>query len=241
MIRPVRPLQAVPDVPRPFTCAGAGDSAFGHRMLRLLTASVLACATAAAAELVVRDLDVSLSVLPAGFSYTLETPTLNLSGDDAFDSGTELSVGGRYALARPGDALGLVLGADLFTDAWTYGGSGNLFSTGLHASAGLGWAIIDDWTLLAEAGYRYGLSSLDLPASATSGSFSGTGSCSGYDARAALRWQVSPGMLVQLHAGWLSLSHQVSEDVIDVTLDQTGLFVGLGVCWRWSTAPPTIE
>jgi len=210
---------------------------------RLLACSALACVPAGltAAELVVRDLELSLSALPAGFTYTLTSPTVEVSGEDAFASGTELSLGGRWALARPGDAFGLVLGADLFTDTCTFDSSGYLVSTGLRATIGLGWAIADDWTLLAEPGIRYGLSALDLPATSSSLAYSASGSVTGYDARVAILWQISEGFLVQGHAGWMSLSHEISGDDIDVTLDQSGLYVGLGVVWRWSTAPPRIE
>jgi hypothetical protein len=212
-------------------------------MQRLLTISaiVLLPVAASAAELVVRDLEVSLSVLPTSFSYTVTSPTVSGSGDDGFSSGTELSVGGRYSLARPGDAIGLVLGADLLSDTWTYDGDGYLFATGLRASAGLGWAVSDDWTVLVEPGFRYGVNAIDLPATASSAGFSASGSFSGYDVRTAALWQVSKGFLIEAHAGWLSLSHSISGDDIDQTIDQNGLYVGIGVAWRWSTAPTRIE
>ena len=194
-----------------------------------------------AAELVVRDLNLSLSVLPTAFDYTLTSPTVSRSGSDAFASGTELAFGGRYALARPGDALGLVVGAEVFSDTWTYGSSGYLFAGGLRVSAGLGWAITDNWTLLAEPGVRYGVSSFSSPSSATGPAYTASGSFSGYDGRVAVLWQVANGLLIDAHGGWLSASHDQSGDNIKQTIDQSGLYVGLGVVWRWSTAPTRIE
>ncbi len=194
-----------------------------------------------AAELVVRDLELSLSVLPVGFNYTVTSPTVSGSGNDAFTSGTEVSFGGRYALARPGDSLGLVFGAGLISDVWTYGTSGSLVANGVRASAGLGWAISDNWTLLVEPGFRYGLSTFNLPSSTTGPDYSATGSFSGYEARVSALWQVSQGLLVEGHGGWLSVQHSSTSDNIDQTIDLSGLYIGIGVVWRWSSAPPRIE
>lgn len=212
-------------------------------MKRLLAAAAVTAMPLAlpSAELVVRDLQLSLTVLPAGFSYTVTSPTVSGSGDDAFTSGTELSFGGRYALARPGDSLGLVLGADLISDAWTYGTSGSLVATGLRASAGLGWAMSDDWTLLVEPGIRYGINAFDLPSSSFAPDYSATGTFSGYDARVTALWQISKGFLIEGHGGWMSVQHTSSSDEIEQTIDQSGLVVGIGVVWRWSSAPPRIE
>lgn len=212
-------------------------------MKRLLATAAFAALPLAlpAAELVVRDLDLSLSVLPTAFSYTVTSPTVSGSGNDAFASGTELSFGGRYALTRPGDALGLVVGAALISDTWTYGSSGQLFANGLRLSAGLGWAISDNWTLLAEPGFRYGISTFNSPSSATAADYTATGSFSGYDAKASALWQVSKGLLIEGHAGWLALQHTATSNDIDQTIDQSGLYVGIGVVWRWSTAPTRIE
>ncbi len=209
-------------------------------MKRILALATLALALPAA-ELVVRDLDVSLSVLPTAFSYTVTSPTVSDAGNDAFTSGTELSFGGRYALTRPGDALGLVVGGALIADTWTYGSSGQLFANGLRVSAGLGWAISDNWTLLAEPGFRYGVSTFNSSASATATDYTATGTFSGYDARVSALWQVSNGLLVEGHGGWLSMQHSVTSDGTDQTIDQSGLYLGIGVVWRWSTAPTRIE
>lgn len=199
------------------------------------------CPVAVAAELVVKDVGVSLSVLPTAFDYELKSETLARSGSDAFVSGTSLALTGRYGLARPGDSLGLVVGSELYADTWTYDGGGTLASLGLRVSAGLGWAITDDLTLLVEPGLRYGASTLDVPGSATSGELSGSGPSSGLDARLSALWQLRPGLLLSAHGGWLTQNHQLEADDIKLDLDQSGLVVGVGVSWRWSTAPPRIE
>lgn len=209
--------------------------------IRAVLLAVGACAAAPAAELVVKDLGFSIAALPTAFDYELESPTLSRSGSDSFASGTELALGGRYGFARPGDALGLVVGADLLTDTWTYDGDGVLGSVGVRLCAGLGWAITDDWTLLAEPGMRYGASTIDLPGSASSEDFAGSGTSSGFDAKITVLWQLRPGLLLTAHGGWMSVTHELSDDDIDLSLDQTGLVVGLGMAWRWSTAPPRIE
>lgn len=199
------------------------------------------CPVADAAELVVKDVGVSLSVLPTDFDYELESETLARSGSDSFVSGTGLALTGRYGLARPGDALGLVVGSELYADTWTYDGGGALATLGLRVSAGLGWAITDDLTLLVEPGLRYGVSTFDVPGTSTSGELAGSGTSSGFDARVAALWQLRPGLLLSAHGGWLAQTHELEDEDISLSLDQSGLTVGIGVSWRWSTAPPRIE
>lgn len=211
-------------------------------MIRYLTAlSILAASAVSAAELVVRDVDAAVTVMPAAFAYTMTSPTVSRTGNDSFTSGTELTCGGRYALARPGDALGLVGGADLISDTWTYGSGSFLFATGLRASAGLGWAISDRWTLLAEPGFRYGVSSFTVASSSSAQSYKASGTFSGFDGRVTAMWQLSKDVQLEAHGGWLSMKHQQSDGDISQTIDQKGLYVGIGVVWRWSTAPTRIE
>ncbi len=210
-------------------------------VLRALLFAVGTSAAAFAAELVVKDVGLSLSVLPTAFDYELETGTLTRTSSDAFTSGTSLALTGRYGLARPGDAIGLVVGGELATDTWTYDGDGILGSLGLRVSAGLGWAITDNVTLLVEPGVRYGVSTFDVPGTTTSGDFGGSGTCSGFDARMAALWQIRPGLLLSAHGGWLAQTHELEDDDISLSLDQSGLVVGLGLTWRWSTAPARIE
>lgn len=211
-----------------------------HPAVRLVALAVCMAAMPSA-ELVVRDLGISLSALPTGFSYTLSSPTIERSGEDAFQSGTELAFGGRHALARPGDAVGLVVGADLFSSTWTYTDGGYMLAAGLRASAGLGWAISDDWTLLVEPGLRYGVSTFNSSQSSTAAAYEASGTCSGFDGRVSAMWQMSPGLLLEGHCGWLSLTHDATSGDITQTIDQKGLYVGIGVVWRWSTAPTRIE
>lgn len=210
-------------------------------VLRTVLLSAALGASAATAELVVKDVGVSLSVLPTAFDYELETGTITRSGSDAFLSGTGLALTGSYGLARPGDAFGLVVGGELSADTWTYDGGGALATLAARVSAALGWAITDDVTLLAGPGVRYGVSTFDVPGTATSGDFAGSGTVSGFDARLAVLWQLRPGLLLTAHGGWLTQTHTLSDGDIDLSLDQSGLVVGIGLAWRWSTAPPRIE
>jgi hypothetical protein len=193
-----------------------------------------------AAELVVRDLRLGLASVPLSFDYDYGGSSASDAGSDSFDAGLGLEFGGRWSFARAGDALGVVVGADLLLDAASYSGTDGLATSWVRISAGPGWAITDRVTGFAEVGLQYGLSALTLPATASSPSFSATGTALGYDARVGATWLPTRRFGVGGYAGWLIASHDLSGDA-DLTVDQSGWFVGLELVWRFTDAPSRLE
>jgi hypothetical protein len=202
-----------------------------------LAAIVAGCG---AAELVVRDLRLAVGGRPSEFDFTYAGSGANASGSDSFEGGLGLELGGRWSWARPGDALGVVAGADLIVDAQSYGGSDGLATTWGRASGGAGWALDDRTTLTAEVGLQYGVSALSLPGTASAPAFEATGTAMGYDLRVGATWLATRSFGFGVHAGWLIASHDLSGDA-EVTIDQAGLFVGLELVWRFTDAPPRLE
>lgn len=195
-----------------------------------------------AAELVMRDLQADLTVLPTAFAYEITSPTVNASGDDSFRSGTGLMFGGRRSITRAGDAIGLVVGADLLSNTWTYGDSGYLWGYGLHATAGVGWAINDRWTLVLEPGIGIGLDSLSLAGNRAGPGLESSGRWMGWDIRCAAGWQVSERVVVRASVGWMTATFdQQDADGVSGSLTPTGVTVGLGIAWRLSNAPETLR
>ncbi len=195
-----------------------------------------------AAELVVRDLQADLTVLPTSFAYEVTSATVHAAGDDTFNSGTGLMFGGRRSISRAGDSLGLVVGGDLVTNTWTYADSGYLWGYGLHAAAGLGWAVNDRWTLLFEPGVGVGLGRLSLPANRAGPGLESTGRWMGWDLRVTTGWQMSEHMVLRGHVGWMNASFDQKEsDGVTSTLVPKGLCIGVGIAWRVSNAPETLR
>ena len=102
----------------------------------LLLTACLAVPALPAAELVVRDLRLGIGIRPLDFEYAYTGVLTATSGTDGFDAGLGLEAGGRWSFARPGDALGLVVGADLALDGWSYSGSDGLATTWVRLCAG---------------------------------------------------------------------------------------------------------
>lgn len=193
-----------------------------------------------ASELVVRDLRLALGSVPLSFDYDYSGTSASGSGSDSFDAGLGVEVGGRWSFARPGDSWGLVVGADLLLDAASYDGSDGLATSWLRVNAGAGWAVTDRFTGFAEVGLQYGLSALSLPSTEAASSFSADGTALGYDVRLGGTWLPTRRFGVGGYAGWLISSHDLSGDA-DVTLDQSGWFVGLELVWRFTDAPSRLE
>lgn len=209
-------------------------------MIRSAGLLLLVCASVPAAELVVRDFRLGVGTRPLEFDYAYTGVLTSSNGTDGFDAALGLEAGGRWSFARAGDALGLVVGADLALDAWSYDGADGLASTWLRLSAGPGFALNDRVTLAAEIGVQYGLSALTLPATASAPDFAASGTAMGYDLRVGGNWLVTRRFGVGLFAGWLIASHDLSGDA-DLTIDQSGWFAGLEAVWRFTDAPPRLE
>lgn len=212
-----------------------------RRRLPLLPA-LLACAgLCPAAELVVRDVRAAVLVRPGDFDFALDSDLIALSGEDAFDSGTGLELGTRYSFARPGSSWGLVVGGDAAADWYTYADDQGMASYGVRACAGLGWAISDRWTVVGEAGLGYGFADLELPATGAAPAFSADGDGLFYDARLSAIFFPARRWSVHAHVGWLISEYDLEGDGVELELEQSGLYAGLGLTWLFSTKPRGLE
>lgn len=210
-------------------------------MIRILAISLLCLPILPAAELAIRDVRLGLVNRPADFEFELDTSTVDTSGEDAFDGGLSFEVGGRWSIARTGDSIGAVIGADAAIDRLSYDGSDGLTTLWGRAALGVGWAVSDRITLIGEGLVGYGKSSLSLPATDQADEFEADGTAISYEARISGTWQFTRSFGAGLAAGWLVSSHDLSGDDSELTLDQNGWYAGLIATWRISDAPPALE
>ncbi len=210
-------------------------------MIRPLLLSCILLPCAAAAELVVRDLRLGVATRPTEFDFTITSPLAEVKGSDAFEGGLALEGGIRWSFAHAGDRLGLVAGADLTFEGQSYDGGDGLNTMMAKASAGLGWALTDQLTLLGEGLVGYGLSTLRLPGTAAAGTYEADGTTVAYEARITGTWQFTRGFNAGLMAGWLIAEHDLSGDDSDVMLEQSGWYAGLVMSWRIDDVPTPLE
>lgn len=194
------------------------------------------------AELVVRDLQADLLLRPTAFDFSLSTPSYAASGTDAWKSGTAGELGYRHSFSRTGDPVGLVAGISGTTEAYLYNSDGYLVALTLRPSVGLGWTPVDRWTLIAETGYSYGLGQISLPASSAAPSFTASGRMTGFDLRVMSWWSASERIQLGAVLGYQRDTWTLSGDSgTDLTINQAGMYVGLGLAWRFSTDPVSLE
>lgn len=192
------------------------------------------------AELVVRDLRVGAATRPLDFDFDYSGDSTSRSGSDSFDASFGIEGGGRWSFARAGDAVGLVLGTDLLIDGWSYDGTDGLATTSLRGSAGAGWAVTDRVALTVEGGLQGGLSRMSLPSTDAAPGFSAKGFAYAYDLRLEAIWLATRRFGIAADAGWLISKHSLSGDA-DVTITQSGWFLGVTAVWRFTDAPPLLE
>lgn len=206
-----------------------------------LPALLLAIVVLPAAELAVRDFRLGVATRPSDFHYSYSSPLSSGSGNDAFDTGLSIDGGGRWSFARPGDSVGVVLGAGLALDGQSYKGGDGLATTWGRVSAGVGWAPQDKWTLIGELGAMYGLSSIKLPSTAAAPAFKADGTATGYDARLVADYLLNRRTAVGFYAGWLVANHDLKDGSNKLKIDQSGWFAGLEMVWRFNDAPTRLE
>lgn len=214
-------------------------------MIRWLLLSATACLAAPLiaedAELVARDLFLTLDSEPTSFTYTADGPTGTRTGDDAFDSGFGLSVGLRWSLTPAGSPLGFIAGIDLGATNYRYQDSAANLTAGARVVLGAGWAFSDRWELLIEPTVEYGWARFRFPATASYPSLTADGSYVGYGLRANTVWRLNDEWAVMGAVGWKRLVDDLSGGGIDLELVQSGPCVSLGVLYRFSAAPTRIE
>lgn len=201
------------------------------------------CATvmAADAELVTRDVFISLDSQPTDFSFTTDGPVGSRSGDDAFDSGLGVSLGGRWSFTPSGSSIGLVIGGDVDVTPYTYENSAQNLALGARLIVGGGWAITDRWELLLEPTLEFGYATFSFPQNQAYDDFTADGTFFGYGARVNLIHRFSDQWAVMGAVGWKHIENDLSGDGLDLTIEQEGLTFSIGVLYRLSAAPTRVE
>jgi len=214
-----------------------------HRPLPTLLTALLAAAPAAvpAAELIVRDIRGAVLVRAGDFDFELDSDTFDRSGSDSFESGTGLELGARYSWSAAGSSWGLVLGGDITADWYTYDEDQGLAMYGARGALGGGWSPFDRWTFVLEAGVGAAVSELEIPETSGAAEFTADGTALFYDARLSCLYRVAQRWSVHAHVGYMQADHDLSGSGVDVTLDQSGVWAGLGVTWMFSGKPPRLE
>jgi hypothetical protein len=211
------------------------------RSLSLSLVSLGVAVVAADAELVTRDLFVSLDSQPTDFTFTTDGPVGSRSGDDAFDSGLGLSLGGRWSFTPAGSSVGLVLGGDVDVTPYTYENSAQNLTLGARLILGGGWAITDRWELLLEPTIEFGYATFSFPKTQAYEDFKADGTFFGYGARLNLVYRFSEQWAVMGAMGWKRIENDLSGDGLDLTITQSGMTFSAGVLYRLSAAPTRVE
>jgi hypothetical protein len=192
------------------------------------------------AELVVRDAQVIALVEPGRYDYSLTSGATSSNGQDGFTTAGALEIGGRYSLARPGDAFGLVSGIDLgLRNAKSE--SSELRSLMAHGSVGLGWAITDRWLITLEGGAGIGYSDFSTNGTVNYPAFSDRGDFLMLDGRLTAGYLLSDHWRVLGVLGYGQTTNEFHQDRIDLTLTQTGLSIGMGISYVFSRTPALIK
>ena len=193
------------------------------------------------AELVVRDVGLSIGVVPSSFSYDLTNAARSRSGDDAFATNLEVEGRGRYSLAGTGESWGAVVGTGVAVQRAGYGSGGGWLSSQVRALAGIGWALSDRLTLLGEAELGLGVGTLRIDGGASFPEQRYRGAVLAPGLRATVLTTLSEQWYGSLSAGWRQTRGTFSGDGADLALTISGFTAALGAEWRFSARPALLE
>ena len=163
----------------------------GRLLSRLLMLTLAAAGAGNASELVVRDVNFAIELLPSAFDYTADGNT-SRSGSDEFDRAIGIAIGCPYSFAGPGDSHGFLASGELAFSQATYGSIGHLTRYGVRIAGGYGYAFNDAISFSAMAKVGYGMATFDLSAN------------SGFPALSASGTTLTYGPVPGRGAGWLS-------------------------------------
>jgi hypothetical protein len=211
------------------------------RLPLLVLGAALLPAGLSAAELVQRDLLLTVGEQPTSFTYTLSDPTSSRQGSDSFSQNVGVEVGGRYSFAGAGDASSLVLGGALVANQASYGSSGHYTGYGLRVDGGYGWAISDAWSVGGRLELGLGLATFDLQAGDAFPALSTGGSTISYGVAVDVDYALSDTFTALLDVGYLRTDAKLSGGGVDLTVDTTGFSVAIGIAYRFSVAPRPVD
>ncbi len=198
-------------------------------------------ASSQASELVIRDAFIELELPPRDFSFTLDDGNGTRSGKDSFDSAYGLSINGLYSFAGAGDTHGFIVGGELALAQATYGSIGHLTSYALRADGGYGWAYSDRWTIKGLAFVGYGRATLDITGNSAFSAFSASGSQLSYGAKLGTVFTLTERFLLNADVGYLIATSELSGSGVNMTIDNAGLLIGLGLTYRFSASPSPLD
>lgn len=210
-------------------------------MTTRFTALLLTVAACSSAEVMRRDVQLSVAASDPAFNYNIVSGAGAFSGEDQFDRSLELRLGGRLSLAKPGWQVAPLVGLDVVMLDAPYG-DGGLSGYGLDASLGVAWAPMDRWQFELEATYGLMPADLVLPAVTSGGGLTGTGDITRQ--RLQVRGMRSIGRLwwVITELGWGSWSSDFEADRgRTVTLDGSSWNFAVGLAWRPTSRPEGLE
>lgn len=196
----------------------------------------------AAYELVVRDVGASLLYAPADFDYSFSGGGVSRSGTDGFDSGYGIDFRGLYSFTGAGERHGFVadFGGGFVQQSYDAGGSMSLL--GVSVGGGYGFALMDRWDLQGLARLGFGLTTLDIDASASNPGFSADGAYVSYGLSVAASYLVTDRWAVRAELGYNLMSTALDgSGSSTVDMDLTMPSFAVGIFWRVTSMPWRLE
>ena len=202
---------------------------------------VLAVSAVGAAELTIGELRLAGGVRPSEFTFTQDDGQQTQRGSDHYDQAWGIELGLRQGLNGPGRRLGFVLAADLVGQRRTYGDLVQLDGAGLRGGVGIGYALTDAWTALAETGVAGGPSWRAVADSDRTAGYRATGRWMAWDLRLSTTLRLDRRWAVGLTGGYARERWRISGAGITTTQDLSGTWIAAEIIWRWSDLPGGLE
>lgn len=200
------------------------------------------CSCVPAVELVVRDINAGIALLPTEFDYTITRGDDARSGSDSFTTAYGATLAATYSVAGTGSGHGLVFGAEAsYRQYELTAGGGGMSGYGARAIAGYGIAIADRFQWLITPYVGYGLSTLDIPGDDQLNTLQGDGTTTEYGIRSGFHIGLTRRLSLIMGIDYGVANTAISAGEVAIDFDQAGLGAGITLAWRWDTVPALLD
>ncbi len=144
-------------------------------------------------------------------------------------------------MSGPGESTGFIVGGELAAGSYAYAGGGGYTTYGFRLLGGYGWAFSDRWSLDALVDAGVGAGNLELTGKSAFDHYAASGLYYSYAARLGVQFAATESLHLDAEVGYRAENSSLAAGGTTISLVGAGLCAGVGLSYRFSNSPSTLE